>query len=188
MLFSEQSPFEIGWEMAKAIFQFSMTFWQLWVIVFALLVLSLLIEYFSAKREVPLGYQYRSKDSIMTGPERDFFKVLIEIVDNKYYVFPQVHLDAFLNYKIPGQNWFGAFRHIDEKSVDFLICDKINEKPLLVIELDDRSHEQPNRIERDREVERIFLGANLSIQRFSQDEARNKELVRRRLVNLIKIT
>lgn len=172
--------------MAKAIFQLSMTFWQLWVIVFVLLVLSLLIEYFYAKKEAPLGYQYRCKDSIMTGPEQDFFKVLIEIVDNKYYVFPQVHLDAFLNHKITGQDWFYAFNHINQKSVDFLICDKINEKPLLVIELDDRSHERPNRIERDREVERIFMSANLPIQRFSYEESSNRELIEYKIFDSIK--
>lgn len=101
----------------------------------------------------------------MTRAEFEFFEVLLSIAKNDYHVFPQVHFDAILNHKVVGQNWFGAFRHINEKSVDFLICDKSNARPLLAIELDDKSHKRSDRHERDIEVERIFKDAGLPLFR-----------------------
>jgi len=41
-----------------------------------------------------------------------------------------------LEHRIKGQDWKAAFRRINGKSVDFVICDKAYIKPLLAIELD----------------------------------------------------
>lgn len=76
-----------------------------------------------------------------------------------------MHLPTILDYKVNGQNWRGAFRHVDEKSVDFVLCDPVNLKPLLAIELDDKSHDEESRQLRDEEVNRIFEEANLPLLR-----------------------
>lgn len=115
----------------------------------------------------------------MTQSERKFFEVLLVSVENQYHVFPQVHLDVILNNKVRnGQNWFGAFRHINEKSVDFVICDKAYIKPLLAIELDDRTHEREDRKERDGEVERILSEAGMPLLRFKGGEHPEEEIKR----------
>jgi very-short-patch-repair endonuclease len=49
--------------------------------------------------------------------------------------------------------------------VDFVACDKKQLRPLFAIELDDRTHNQPKRIERDKEVERILHGAGIPLIR-----------------------
>ena len=143
-----------------------------------LIVLLLSLTYFLSERPVT-KYQYLRKDFVMSQPERDFFEVLLASVENQYHVFPQVHLDVILNHKIRGQNWFGAFRHINEKSVDFVICDKTYIKPLLAIELDDRSHEREDRIERDEEVERILNEAGMPLLRFKHNEHFETEEIKR---------
>jgi very-short-patch-repair endonuclease len=56
-----------------------------------------------------------------------------------------------------------AFRHINQKSLDFVACDKKYIRPLFAIELDDKTHNQPKRIERDKEVERILHGAGIPL-------------------------
>ncbi len=101
----------------------------------------------------------------MSPRERDFFSLLIDSVSHDYFVFPQMHLDNILWYKFKGQNSFGAFRHINEKSVDFVLCDKENVEILLAIELDDATHSEPKRIERDEVVEGILKEADLPLLR-----------------------
>lgn len=126
------------------------------------------------------SYRYQRKDFLMSRGEHEFFDILIDAVGDRYYIFPQIHLPTILNNKITGQNWHGAFRHIDEKSVDFVLCDKAYIKPLLVIELDDYSHGNKDRQERDEEVERILKEAGLPLLRFkNQGHIEKEEVVRR---------
>jgi very-short-patch-repair endonuclease len=117
-------------------------------------------------------YLYGKKDCIMTQPEKVCFEALQSTVGDKFYIFPQIHLASILDHKVRGQNWRGAFRHIDEKSVDFVLCDKVKLSPVLSIELDDRSHERLDRQDRDREVERILAEAKLPLLRLKHDFAK----------------
>lgn len=125
-------------------------------------------------------YQYKRKNFFMTRAEHECYDALIAAVGNDYFVFAQVHLPTLVDNKIKGQNWRGAFKHISEKSVDFVLCDKNYISPKLVIELDDRSHERPERQERDKEVERILQNAGLPLLRlenrghFNQHELAQK--------------
>jgi len=120
----------------------------------------------SKLKQAPV-YQYEAKAYPMTKSESDFFKILLDVSGDRYYVFPQVHLSTILNHKINGQPWKPAFNHINGKSVDYVLCDKQTLKPVYAVELDDKSHESETRQERDREVERIFKAANLPLVRFS---------------------
>src|SRR6266702_5582856 len=81
-------------------------------------------------------YRYGRKDFFMNRAEHELFDVLNEVVGSSYYVFPQVHLSTILEHRIKGQDWRAAFRRINGKSVDFVICDKAYIRPLLAIELD----------------------------------------------------
>ena len=110
-------------------------------------------------------YDYKKKQFFLSRAEHECYDALMIAVGEKYYVFPQVHLPTIVDNKVVGQNWRGAFKHINEKSVDFVLCDKAYIAPQLVIELDDRTHERTDRIERDKEVERILEGAGLPLLR-----------------------
>lgn len=101
----------------------------------------------------------------MTRAEHECYDALIKAVGDKYHVFPQAHLPTIVDGRIIGQNWRGAFRHIDEKSVDFVLCDKAYIAPVLVIELDDKTHKQKDRKIRDKEIERILNMAELPLLR-----------------------
>jgi hypothetical protein len=149
--------------------------WLLLVAVFFVIV-AFAFTALTGGRPARPEYEYRKKEYLMTEPERKCFYALVEAVGNKYWVFPQVHLAAFLDHKIVGQNWYGAFRHIDEKSVDFVLCDKQNLSLKLAIELDDRSHERPDRQERDREVERILKEAKMPLLRLRHEDLNPSDL------------
>ena len=131
-------------------------------------------------------YNYKKKDFLMSRAEHEFFDILVEVVGNQYQVFPQIHLSTILDNKVVGQNWRGAFRHIDEKSVDFVVCDKAYIKPILAIELDDRTHGREDRKGRDEEVERILNESGLALLRFGNNGSFNKEEIKRLISEKIK--
>lgn len=116
------------------------------------------------EREKP-KYRYTRKQFFLTRAEHECYDALITAVGDKYHVFAQVHLPTILDNKVKGQDWRAALAHINRKSVDFVLCDKAYISPKLAIELDDKSHERPDRQERDKEVERILADAGLPLLR-----------------------
>ena len=113
----------------------------------------------------------------MTKTESDFFTKLERVVSERYYVFPQVHLSSLLDHRVKGQEWSYAFRHINGKSVDYVLCDRQTLQPTYAIELDDYTHDQSDRKRRDAEVERIFDEANLPLVRFRNKDVSDAEII-----------
>jgi very-short-patch-repair endonuclease len=122
-------------------------------------------------------YSYAAKSSLMSKTESDFFVKLERAVSERYYVFPQVHLSAILDHRVKGQEWKYAFRHINGKSVDYVLCSRATLKPTYAIELDDYTHDKPDRRERDSEVERIFEAANLPLVRFRNKDVSENDII-----------
>lgn len=110
-------------------------------------------------------YRYLKKDWFMTRAEHEFYNTLVQVIGNECIIFAQVHLPTLLDFKLNGNKNMAAKSHIDRKSVDFVLCDKNYIAPKLVIELDDKTHERPERIERDKEVEHILKEAGLPLLR-----------------------
>jgi len=110
-------------------------------------------------------YRYNRKNFFLTRAEHECYDALVEAVGAEYRIFAQVHLPTLVDHTVRGQDWRAALAHINRKSVDFVLCDKAYLSPKLAIELDDKSHERPNRQERDREVERILREAGVPLLR-----------------------
>lgn len=142
----------------------------LYIIIGVIIAIGILIALFGeglgVTEEKP-KYQYKKKAFFMTKTEHEFYDNLSKAVGNDYLIFAQVHLPTLLDNKVVGQNWRGAFRHISEKSVDFVLCDKTYISPKLAIELDDKTHERPERQDRDHEVERMLKNAGMPLLRLN---------------------
>ncbi len=110
-------------------------------------------------------YRYNRKNFFLTRAEHECYDALVEAVGAEYRIFAQVHLPTLVDHTVRGQDWRAALAHINRKSVDFVLCDKAYLSPKLAIELDDKSHERPDRQERDREVERILHEAGVPLLR-----------------------
>ena len=108
---------------------------------------------------------YYKKQYLLTKSEHQFFDILQEILKDKYYVFPQVHLDALLEVKRSEEKQQTYRNKINRKSVDFVICDRQYLKPLLAIELDDNSHYRWGRQERDQFVNKVLDSVDLKCLR-----------------------
>ena len=122
---------------------------------------------------------YARKGRVMTPVESEFFHLLVSEMGQDYYFFPQLHLDAIIEPAGSRKSRFSAFRHINQKSVDFVACGKTSLCPIFAIELDDKTHHQPKRIIRDREVERILTDAGIALVRIeNHGRFGTKELAR----------
>ena len=84
-------------------------------------------------------------------------------MDNQLHVFPKVRLFDLLYLSKGTENWQTHKNRIISKHVDFVLCDLQNIAPLLVIELDDASHEREDRRERDAFLDKALAAASLPI-------------------------
>ena len=161
-------------------------------IIFPLIIIAgvILFLILISIKSSPVGtkYLYRKKGFLMGRAEHELFDILVSLVGNEYHVFPQIHLATILDQKVVGQNWKFAFWHINGKSVDFVICDKKYIKPLLAIELDDKTHEYKDRQNRDMEVEKILNDAQIPLLRIKNAGFFNKEFIATQLRNYLTFT
>jgi very-short-patch-repair endonuclease len=138
-------------------------------LVVVVIAVTIAIEFFKAKKgnfgEEKPKYNYQKKQFFMTRAENAFYQGLVKAVGNEYAIFAQVSLPTVVDEKIRGQDWRAARAHINRKSVDYVLCDKVYLNPKLAIELDDSFHDLEHRKERDAEVERILAQAGLKLLR-----------------------
>lgn len=153
------------------------------VVVIGLAVLKALFEGGSEKEKAK--YQYKRRNFFLTRAEHECYDALVSAVGAEYFIFAQVHLPTLVDNKVKGQNWRGAFRHISEKSVDFVLCDKAYISAKLAIELDDKTHERPERQERDREVERILQDAGVPLLRLENRGSFNPSELAEQIKNAV---
>lgn len=107
---------------------------------------------------------YHKKDYLLTIAEKNFYRVLSQVTEkHDKLLFVKVRLEDLLWLPNGTENRFGLRNRIKSRHIDFVLCDKENIKPLIAIELDDSTHNQKTRIERDGNINRILQDAGLPI-------------------------
>jgi hypothetical protein len=125
------------------------------LIIFIVGIVLLLSKFLFKERPT---YEYLKSECIMTPNEKIHFYALLGATNGSHFVFPQIHYDALLIHKTNG-----ARKHMNQKSADFVLCNKETLAPELVIELYDRYHNRPDRKNRDYEVARILSDVHLPL-------------------------
>lgn len=110
-------------------------------------------------------FPYALRDDFLSAAELNFYKSLTLATEQfPVKILTKVSLsDLFFvttsDFKTRQSYW----NKINRKHVDFLICDQVSLKPLIGVELDDKSHQQANRVQRDHFVNEVFKAANLPL-------------------------
>jgi hypothetical protein len=112
----------------------------------------------------PEQLPYLVRDDFLSAAEANFFHILQNALQGRQLICPKVSLGDLFYVRQPNQNMI-YYNKISRKHVDFLLCDPKTLQPTLGIELDDSSHNQPDRIERDAFVEEVFAAAGLPLVR-----------------------
>lgn len=110
-------------------------------------------------------YPYQRRDAFMTGNERDFYHALLRAAGDDYDIFGMVRIADLLTVAPGTQKRMTWQNRINGKHIDFVLCDRKNQEPLLAIEVDDRSHLRRDRQERDYFVDRAFDAASFPLLR-----------------------
>jgi len=111
-------------------------------------------------------YPYHLRDDFLSRAELSFYLVLKQAVSDKVLICTKVDLGDLFYVKSNDPSKYRTYTNkIDRKHVDYLLCDLKTVRPLLGIELDDKSHQKSDRQVRDEFVEKVFTAAKLPLVR-----------------------
>lgn len=103
------------------------------------------------------------KTPLLTKREWSEYQILrIAAENNGLLICPKVRLLDLIVPKQDAKNSRGLMSRVMSKHVDFVICDQ-NMEVVCIIELDDPTHLQQDRIERDQFVDAVLTGAGYKI-------------------------
>lgn len=95
-----------------------------------------------------VAFPYTRNERILSPAESSFLAALRLAVADEYEIFAKVRLLDVLSVKA-GEGRQAAFNRVQAKHLDFLLCDRLTSQPVLALELDDSSHQRPERRVRD---------------------------------------
>ncbi len=113
---------------------------------------------------------YRLRDDFLSITERSFYHALAQVTQQQVVIFTKIRLADILFVARPDKN-LSYFNQVARRHVDFLLCQPKTLKPLAGIELDDSSHQRPERQARDEFVDRAFAAAGLPLVRIPARQA-----------------
>jgi very-short-patch-repair endonuclease len=133
-----------------------------WVVL-GLILLCCLIASWGWRSDSKLPYDPRG--SLLSQGEMAFYIKLRQAVEGRWSIFSKVRLADLLKVKSTLSKTGTWQNKINQKHIDFVICDHETLVPKLVIELDDATHQRVDRKLRDEFVDAAFSSAKLQLVR-----------------------
>lgn len=120
------------------------------------------------------------KKNLLSNNELNFYKELKPVAEKlKLHIIAKVRIADFVDTE-KGLDYFEKWEFlskITQKHVDFILCNPEDLSPILLIELDDNSHESEKRKERDKFVEEVYKKTEYKLLRVrNADDIENKIL------------
>ena len=112
-----------------------------------------------------LAFPYQQRESLFTPAERHFLAYLQKAVDGDALIFGKVRVADVIKPwdRLPGKRWHQAFHPISSKHFDYVLCDPDDLFVLCAIELNDSSHDNPERQQRDLFLRGVCAAAELPL-------------------------
>ena len=123
---------------------------------------------------------YQKEPTLFTPAERSFLGVLEQAVGSEFRIMGKVRLADVLKVKpgITGPDRQRAFNKIQSKHLDFVACNPDDLSIEFAVELDDKSHNQQDRQDRDAFLDKAMDEAGLPIIRFAATKTYSIQEVR----------
>ncbi len=118
---------------------------------------------------------------LLTPAERSFLDVLEPIVRPTCAISTKVRLADLFQVK-QGRGQQSAFNRISRKHVDFVLTDPATSRILCAVELDDSSHNRPDRIARDQFVDELFANNQMLLIHIPFEWKYNPDAIRDKIV------
>lgn len=138
------------------------------------------IKHIQIENEKNLKEKKYYKKNVMTSCEMKFYKIFKEL-ENEFNIViqPQINLATIIN-KIGNHYQNELYRNID-----FGIFTADNRKLILLIEINDKTHRQKNRRERDYKVEQICEEAEIQLIKFYPENIKDKNYIYNRIKKIL---
>ncbi len=120
-------------------------------------------------------YLYDLRKTLISKSEQAFYDVIKTSIPTGYCVFPQINLASFIDRTDDSRFHNELFRN-----VDFLVTDS-EYKPKFIIEINDQTHLNNDRKERDEKVQKICDEAGIPILKFWTSYGVNPEYIKKRM-------
>lgn len=91
------------------------------------------------KKQRTAKHGYTQKP-LLTPNEVHFYHLLQQATNHQFYIMAQVSMGALIDNAGSGDAYWHVRTQYAMKMIDFVICDKKSLKPLLIVELDDKTH------------------------------------------------
>lgn len=143
---------------------------SIFILLLVMVVVAVLVSLLKVQQAGPAKEMtYEARKDFFSPAERSFFGVLEWAVAGKYRVLGKVRLGDLIQ---PAKGYTRsqrtvAWNRINQKHVDFVLCQPDTLAPVGAVELDDASHRQEERSERDDFVDRALKTAGIPIVRFA---------------------
>lgn len=116
-------------------------------------------------------FPYEKIDQLCTRTELKFYKQLAEVVGDRFVIFGKIRIADLLKVKKGTRKRMSWQNKINCKHIDFVLCDPESLETQVAIELDDKSHQREDRIQRDQFVNQAFEDSQFPILRIkTQDQ------------------
>lgn len=127
---------------------------------------------------------YSKRDSLLTQGELAFYRVLRSALAGRYAISIKTRLaDVVLCSESHWESPQG--RRLSQKHLDFILYDAQTTRIVAVIELDDRTHERPERRRRDLFVNKTLKDVGVTLVRILAANRYSPEALRARIINAI---
>jgi hypothetical protein len=138
-----------------------------------------------ARKLRPARLPYFPKEHLLSKGEMAFYRVLAHAVPSGLAISMKTRLSDVIGCTAEGwKAGWGA--KISQKHVDFVVFDPVTTAIILVIELDDRTHDLPDRQARDVFVDRALAAAGVAILRVPAAKAYDLEALRGQVDHLLR--
>ncbi len=154
--------------------EFIQNYWPVAVILIMVLAALKLASLFRRREQLPYARRHR----LVTKSELEFYRSLREAVDDDWAIFAMVRIADLLRVEKGSKDYRAWLNKILSKHIDFVLCDHENLEVALGIELDDPSHQRPDRQERDQFVNQAFEDAGLPLLRVETDTSYDSDMLR----------
>ena len=118
------------------------------VLLALVLIILIILKVIRGKRR---RYPYQALPSLFSAAELRFLRTLEKAVDKRIRIYAKVRIADVVRVspKVDRSRFFRAFNAIACKHLDYVLCEADSCAILAAIELDDRSHDRPDRRKRD---------------------------------------
>ena len=125
------------------------------------------------------SFLYEPKKFLISSSEKAYYDALKKCIPEGYNVFPQINLAAFINRIDDARYHNELFRN-----VDFLITDE-NFKPKIAVEINDQSHLNNDRRDRDKKVGMILEESGIPLLKLWTSYGIKEEYIKGKITELL---